>query len=169
MSSHDHEPFHWRRSSIASGNNCLTWSAPRVIRRLLPAVSFKSLSDCKRLVLTSIFICFRTGWDDLVHMLRFHQLSSPWCLTNLRILYRPRKFKWPQELISKFSSYHRNHIIWLSSDDHGILVHMHHGISPQSMHHSDVKNPLIYPPSSEISFNPMLSRRPRIQHSFPSS
>jgi hypothetical protein len=136
-SSHDHEPFHLRRSSIASGNNC-SWHDQHLVLlgAFSPAVSFGSLSDCKRLVLTSIFICFRTGWDNLVHMCRFHQLSSPWCLTNLRILYRPRKFKWPQELISKYSSYHRNHIIRLSSDDHGILVHMHHRIISQSMHHS---------------------------------
>jgi hypothetical protein len=137
VSSHDHEHLHWRRSSIASGNNC-SWHDQHLVLlgAFSPAVSFGSLSDCKRLVLTSIFICFRTGWDNLVHMCRFHQLSSPWCLTNLRILYRPRKFKWPQELISKYFSYHRNHIIRLSSDDHGILVHMHHRIISQSMHHS---------------------------------
>lgn len=105
VSSHDHEPFHWRRSSIASGNNCSSHDQHLVLLGAFsPAVSFDSLSDCKRLVLTSIFICFRTWWDYLVHMRRFHQLSSPWCLTNLRTLYRPRKFKWPQELISKSSS-----------------------------------------------------------------
>lgn len=82
VSSHDHEHFHWRRSSIASGNNCPWHDQHLVLLGAFSPAVFSSLSDCKRLVLTSIFICFRTGWDDLVHMHRFHQLSSPWCLTD---------------------------------------------------------------------------------------
>lgn len=141
MSSHDHEHFLWRRSNIASGNNC-SWHDQHLV--LLgassPAVSVKSLSDCKRLVLTSIFICFRTGWDDMFicadSINHFTMVLNKW--QTLPIDHA--KFKCLQELISKYSSCHRNHMIWLLSDDHGILVHMHHGIFSQSMYHSDVKN-----------------------------